>query len=353
MPTDDSLSQAYRFDLPPELIAQSHAHPRDTSRLLVMRGAALQHAKFFDLPQFLRSGDLLVLNETKVFAARLSGQRHGSGGKVEVLLLRPAASRRYDPSALEWLALARPARKLRAGDRIDFPGGAYARISGIQEDGLRSIAFTLEGSFEDFLQSAGRLALPPYITNESQQAQDDYQTVFARTPGSVAAPTASLHFTPQVLRSLQEAGVEIAHLCLDVGLGTFRPMKADRLTDHHMHEESFAIPTQTVAAIAHARAAGRRVVAAGTTVMRALEGSALQRGQVSAGEDVTAIFIKPGFAFKVVDALITNFHLPQSTLLVLVSAFAGREAVLSAYREAIRLRYRFFSFGDAMLIERG
>lgn len=351
MATDDGLTDAYDFDLPQELIAQTHAHPRDASRLLVMRNGALEDARFSELPGYLRTGDLLVLNETRVIAARLSGTREGSGGAVEVLLLRPAAQQRYDGRALRWHALLKPGRRVRAGTRILFGSDASAHVVAEFGEGVRELEFSLATPFENFLERAGRLPLPPYIKNESQEAQNDYQTIFARKPGSVAAPTASLHFTGDVMNGLAERGVEIAYLTLDVGLGTFRPMKSNRLSEHHMHAESFSIPTEAAGAVARAKAQGRRVIAAGTTVMRALEGSAAQHGMVRAGEDETNIFITPGFAFRVVDALITNFHLPQSTLLVLVSAFAGREAMLHAYRTAIECGYRFFSFGDAMFIE--
>ena len=350
MTIDEHLTRAYDFTLPPELIAQSHAHPRDASRLLVMRGATLDDAHFSDLPQYLRPGDLLVLNETKVIPARIFGRREPGGARVEVLLLRPAATQRYDPGASVWLALVRPGAKMQAGQRISFGDAGFAVVRAIDGEGIRELEFTLEIPFEAFLERAGRLPLPPYIANSSQEAQDDYQTIFARTPGSVAAPTASLHFTPRVFERLAQGGVQTARLCLDVGLGTFRAVKAERLSDHVMHEEAFDIPAQTVDAIARAKAEGRRVIAAGTTVLRALEGSASKHGSVKAGVDSTGIFIRPGYAFHVVDALITNFHLPASTLLVLVSAFAGREAVLHAYEHAVAQRYRFFSFGDAMLI---
>ena len=348
---DDALTSAYTFDLPKELIAQSHARPRDASRLLVMRPTGLEHARFSDLPRYLRHGDLVVLNETKVFAARLFGRREGSGGRVELLLLRPADGQRYDPSARRWQALVRPGRAMPLGQRVDFEELGCAHVVGIHENGVREIELTLAVAWDDFLARAGRLPLPPYISNGSQEAQEDYQTIFARTPGSVAAPTASLHFTGEVLLALEEAGVQTARLCLDVGLGTFSPVKAVRLDKHCMHEETFDIPPETATAIARAKTQGRRIIAAGTTVMRALEGSAHKHGTVSAGPDRTSLFISPGFRFAVVNGLITNFHLPQSSLLVLVSAFAGRQAVLAAYHEAVSARYRFFSFGDAMLIE--
>ena len=293
---------------------------------------------------------MLVINETRVIAARIYGERIPSGGSVELLLLHPAESMRYDPNATSWVALVRPARRLHPGARIGFGELGSATIVRDLDEGMREVQFSLNVPFETFLDRAGRLPLPPYIHNDSDEAQERYQTVFARTPGSVAAPTASLHFTSEILSSLEQRGVEIARLVLDVGLGTFRPMKTERLDEHAMHAESYMIPEETARAIARAKEEGRRVVAAGTTVVRALEGNASKYGNVVAGEDETDIFIMPGFRFAVVDAMITNFHLPKSTLLVLVSAFAGRERMLRAYREAVAERYRFFSFGDAMLI---
>ena len=318
---------------------------------MIVHPARIEHTTFAALPEQLRAGDVLVLNETRVIAARLFGQRP-SGGRVELLLLRPAHGR-YDPGASRWLALLKPGKKLGAGQRIEFGalGSAVVTSSG-QSDGVREIEFALTLPFEQFLERAGTLPLPPYIHNDSPQAQERYQTIFAREPGSVAAPTASLHFTPAVLDRIQSKGVQIVKLVLDVGLGTFRPMQGDRLDEHHMHAESFAIPPETARAIAAAKSEGRRVVAAGTTVMRALEGSAQKHGAVASGPDETALFIKPGFDFRVVDALITNFHLPKSTLLVLVSAFAGIERIARAYQAAIDDEYRFFSFGDAMFLER-
>jgi len=319
---------------------------------MVVAGEAFEDATFTDLPRYLRRGDVLVLNETRVIAARLFGRRIPSGGRVELLLLHPGDSKRYRGDALAWIALARPARRLRAGDRVGFGGDAEATIVHELDGGAREVAFDLRVPFETFLSRAGRLPLPPYIHNDSDDAQARYQTVFARVPGSVAAPTASLHFTPELLDRLAGSGVEIVRITLDVGLGTFRPIAADRIDDHVMHGEAYAISAEAAAAIERARAAGRRIVAAGTTVVRALEGNAAAHGRVVAEEGETDIFITPGFAFRVVDAMITNFHLPQSSLLVLVSAFAGRDQMLRAYAAAIERRYRFFSFGDAMLIVR-
>jgi S-adenosylmethionine:tRNA ribosyltransferase-isomerase len=325
--------------------------PRDASRLLVLRQGCVEHKTFRDLPEYLRAGDVLVLNETRVIAARIFGNREPSGGEVELLLLRPSHRGRYDPHATRWQALAKPGRRLREGQRISFGDLGSASIAGVHDDGVREVEFALNVPFEEFLERAGTLPLPPYIHNDSAQAQERYQTVFAREPGSVAAPTASLHFTEAIFERLRANGVEILKLVLDVGLGTFRPMQGERLDEHVMHSESFTIPQVTVDAVARAKSAGRRVIAAGTTVMRALEGSAAKHGTLAAGPDETDIFITPGFRFRVVDAMITNFHLPQSTLLVLVSAFAGRDVILRAYDEAVTREYRFFSFGDAMYIE--
>jgi S-adenosylmethionine:tRNA ribosyltransferase-isomerase len=305
---------------------------------------------FLDLPKLLRSDDLLVVNETRVIAARLFGKRTRGMASVELLLLHPAGSMRYDSEALTWIALARPARRLREGDRISFGEFGEASVIKVLPDGMREIALSLPGQLEAFLDRAGKIPLPPYIHNETAEAAQRYQTVFARVPGSVAAPTASLHFSPELLLEIQESGIEIVHLTLEVGLGTFRPVTAERLDEHVMHAEAYAIDEKAAAAIERARVARRRIVAVGTTVVRALEGNFQRFGCITPGEHVTDIFIRPGFRFEVVDALVTNFHLPRSTLLALVSAFAGRERVLDAYREAIARRYRFYSFGDAMFL---
>ena len=325
---------------------------------MVLAGGSIQHRTFSDLPDYLRAGDVLVLNETRVIAARLAAKRVPTGGRVEILLLHPADSMRYQPAATRWIALLKPARRLRAGERLvveNHEGGGAAGTATILRElpgGARELAFDLEASFEAFLARAGRLPLPPYIHNDSKQAQDRYQTIFARVPGSVAAPTASLHFTPEVLDRLAEAGVEIVRIVLDVGLGTFRPIATSRIDAHAMHAEAYVISVDAAAAIDRARSQGRRIVAAGTTVVRALEGNVRSHGRLTAGEFSTDVFIAPGFEFRIVDALMTNFHLPRSTLLVLVSAFYGRERIVQAYAEAVERRYRFFSFGDAMLILR-
>jgi S-adenosylmethionine:tRNA ribosyltransferase-isomerase len=344
--SSEELTSAYDYELPAELIAQHPLEQRDASRLMVLGAGSVQHRIFSGLPLLLRAGDVLVLNRTRVIAARLQATREPTGGAVEVLLLHPADSMRYDGQATRWTALVRPARRLRTGTAIRFDVGGHARVIAEHDGGIRELEFVLEEPFEAFLQRAGRLPLPPYIHNDSEQAQAGYQTVFAQDPGSVAAPTASLHFTTELLQRIRDTGVTI------VGLGTFRPMKGERLDQHTMHAERYSIPSDVPLAIERARREGGRVIAAGTTVVRALEGSQAAHGRVVAGEDSTQLFIRPGFRFGVVDAMITNFHLPQSTLLVLVSAFAGRERMLAAYREAVAQRYRFFSFGDAMFIDR-
>jgi S-adenosylmethionine:tRNA ribosyltransferase-isomerase len=309
----------------------------------------------------LRAGDVLVLNETRVVRARLRAQRE-SGAGAELLLLRPHKASTFDPSAREWLALVRPGRKLRSGARLRV-GDAAATIVEVLPDGPRIVRFDNGVDVAALLDTHGEVPLPPYVasrpgTEQLHGAMSDadrrerYQTVFARVPGSVAAPTASLHFTAEVLDAVRARGVITVPLVLDVGIGTFRPMSGASIDDHVMHAERYAIPAETAAAIAAARRDGRRVIAAGTTVLRALEGAAIAAGRVDAGEGETDLFVTPGFRFRVVDALLTNFHLPRSTLLVLVAAFAGYTRVRSAYQEAIERRYRFFSFGDAMFVER-
>ncbi len=316
---------AYDYELPEELIAQHPSPRRDGSRLMVLDGGTIVHRRFADLSALLQRDDVLVLNETRVIAARLVGRREG-GGRAELLLLHPAGTLRYDPNALRWIALVRPARRLRAGRRILFDGLGEATIRGELEEGIREIELHLALPLERFLEEAGRMPLPPYIHNESREAQARYQTVFARVPGSVAAPTASLHFTPELLRELEDRA-EIVRLSLNVGLGTFRPVTVETIEEHVMHAEAYTIPEAAAAALERARREGRRVVACGTTVVRALEGNVRDYGRVQAGDHATDLFITPGFRFHIVDAMITNFHLPRSTLLMLVSAFGGVENI--------------------------
>lgn len=319
---------------------------------MVIDGDAFAHRTFRDLPALLGPGDLLVLNETRVIAARLVGRRVAGGGRVELLLLHPASGAHYDPHASRWIVLAKPARRLRRDERIAFDSFGEAVVREVLDEGMREVELRLNVPFEQFLDQAGRMPLPPYIRNDSAQAQQRYQTVFARVRGSVAAPTASLHFTPELLAAIEGRGVEIVRLTLDIGLGTFRPVMVESIDEHVMHEEAYTIETAAANALERARGDGRRIVAAGTTVVRALEGNLATFGRITAGQHVTGLFITPGFRFRAVNAMITNFHLPRSTLLMLVSAFAGRERILRAYAEAIALRYHFYSFGDAMFVAR-
>ena len=322
--------------------------------LVLGSDGVVTHRRFSDFAALLRSGDALVVNETRVVRARLHALREG-GGQAELLLLRPRAPGGFDPSAREWLALVRPGRKLRAGARLTV-GEASATIVDVLPDGPRVVRFDDGIDVGALLERHGEMPLPPYIAPRPRGAHDAraerYQTVFARVPGSVAAPTASLHFTGELLSALRARGVTIVPLVLDVGIGTFRPMQGATIDEHVMHAERYVIPAETAEAIAGAQHDGRRVVAAGTTVLRALEGAALRDGTVHAGEGETDLFVTPGFPFRVVDALLTNFHLPRSTLLVLVAAFAGYEPIRQAYEAAIEREYRFFSFGDAMFVER-
>jgi len=310
-----------------------------------------RHRLFRELDAVLRPDDLLVLNETAVIQARLIGRLAG-GGRAELLLLHPVGSLRYDGAARNWVVLARPGRRLRVGSLVQFDDEGTAIVRAVHEDGRREVEFVFGSPFEESIERIGRLPLPPYIHSDDEESQRRYQSVFARVPGSVAAPTASLHFSLELLRRLDERGIERRSIVLDIGLGTFRPISSERIDEHEMHKERYDIPASTVEAIAAAKCAGRRVVAVGTTVLRALEGCVLERGALLPGEGATSCFIKPGFEFRVVDALITNFHLPRSSLFVLVSAFCGRMRMLDAYREAVERSYRFFSFGDAMFLER-
>lgn len=337
----------FDYDLPQELIAQEPAHRRDQSRLLVLhRGdRRLEHRHFLDLPDYLRAGDCLVLNETRVIPARLLGRRAGSGGQVEVLLLEPREN-------AMWEALVRPGRRARPGTMVEFgEGRLVGRIIAVLDDGTRLLGFDFEGDFGALLTELGQTPLPPYIKRPPHAAdQERYQTVYARQDGAVAAPTAGLHFTEELLDRIRHVGVEVAFVALHVGLGTFKPVETELVADHRMHAERFVISPAAARAMNEARLNGGRLVAVGTTVVRAVESAADQAGRVGARDGRAELFIYPGYRFRAVDALITNFHLPRSTLLMLVSAFAGRETVLMAYEEAIRRGYRFYSYGDAMLI---
>jgi S-adenosylmethionine:tRNA ribosyltransferase-isomerase len=351
---DLELSAAYRYELPPSLIAKTPAEPADAARLLVLRrDGTLEHRRFSDFPELLQPSDLLAINETRVIRARLRGRLVPGGGAAEVLLLRPLDRPRYDADARRWEALVRPGRRLREGARVVFGEAGECRVAAVAADGIRELEFVLNVPLETLLERHGELPLPPYVGAGDEARAARYQTAFARVPGSVAAPTASLHFTPHVLERLRERGVEFAPLELDVGYGTFKPIEAVRLAQHAMHAERFAISAASAEAVTAAKRAGRRVIAAGTTTLRALESATGDDGRVRAGDAETSLFVRPGFRFRAIDVLLTNFHLPGSSLLVLVAAFAGYERMRRAYAEAIAARYRFFSFGDAMLIERG
>ncbi len=336
----------FNFDLPEELIAQQPAERRDASRLLVIdrECGSVAHRRFPDLVTYLHPGDCLVLNDTRVIPARLQGRKK-TGGQVEVLLVRRIGD---DES---WLCLTRSSKPLRAGAGVFFADGVRAEVVCEQGDGFRVLRFHCSGSFRELLDRIGALPLPPYIRRQPEPAdRERYQTVVARNEGAVAAPTAGLHFTPEVLERIRNRGCHVCTLTLHVGIGTFLPVRCDDIRQHRMHEEFYDIPAETAATVARVRQGGGRVVAVGTTVTRALEDVARKRGRVEAGCGFSDLFIYPGFPFRVVDALVTNFHLPKSTLLMLVSAFAGRERILRVYREAVEQRYRFFSYGDCMLI---
>jgi S-adenosylmethionine:tRNA ribosyltransferase-isomerase len=333
------------------MIAKEPAEPADSARLMVLAGDTIEHRVFSDFPSLLMPSDLLLINETRVVRARLRGIREPGGGAAEIFLLRPASGGAFDVQAREWHALVRPGRKLRSGALVRFGDDALAEILAVRPDGSRIVRFDSRLPLEEILERYGELPLPPYVGSGDEARARRYQTIFARVPGSVAAPTASLHFTLRVLSALETRGVAIAPLVLDVGLGTFKPMETELIDEHEMHAERYDIPASTAAAVNAAKGAGRRVVVAGTTALRALEASAAENdGEVRAGAAETTLFIRPGFRFRVADALLTNFHLPASTLLVLVAAFGGLDRVRGAYQVAIENRYRFFSFGDAMLV---
>ena len=334
----------FDFELPEELIAQTPLEKRDTSRLLTLNKVTGEtaHHHFYELPDFLKPGDCLVLNNSRVLPARLIGHRP-SGGACEVLLL-------VDRGENLWECLVRPGRKLKTGAEVIFGEGQLrATVEGEIEDGNRLVRFHYEGIFLEILEQLGKMPLPPYIKAELQD-NERYQTVYSKINGSAAAPTAGLHFTPDLLKRIEEMGVKICYVTLHVGLGTFRPVKADDITDHEMHSEFCMISQETADVINETKRNGGRVICVGTTSCRTVESFADEDGTMRERSGWTNIFIFPGYKFKVLDALVTNFHLPQSTLIMLVSALAGREQVLAAYREAVENRYRFFSFGDAMFI---
>lgn len=335
----------YDYHLPEHLIAQHPLQQRDASRLLLLdpRTGALAHQQFRQLPVLLRAGDCLVVNNSRVIPARLLGRRQDSGTAVEVLLLRRLTE-------TDWETIVRPGRRMRPGHNVEFiPDRLTATVESTLPSGNRVIHFHFQGIWEEVLEQAGTMPLPPYIHEQLDDAQR-YQTVYAKADGSAAAPTAGLHFTPELLQVLRGRGIRIAELTLHVGLGTFRPVKSDNILEHEMHSEYYELPETTVRLIEKTRREGGRVIAVGTTSCRVLESVATRLGSLQADQGWTDIFIYPGYSFKVIDGLITNFHLPESTLIMLVSALAGRTQVLDAYEEAIRQEYRFFSFGDAMLI---
>lgn len=335
----------FYFELPEELIAQDPLEDRSSSRLLVLDKVTgkTKHHVFKEILEYLRPGDCLVLNNTKVLPARLYGVKEDTGAAIEVLLLK-----RKENDV--WETLVKPGKKARPGTRLLFGDGCLrAEVLEVVEEGNRLIRFSYEGIFEEILDRLGEMPLPPYITHKLQD-KNRYQTVYAKYEGSAAAPTAGLHFTDQLLSQIADKGVETAYVTLHVGLGTFRPVKVDNLLEHHMHSEYYEVTQEAADKINRVKVAGGRIICVGTTSCRTVESAADEKGMVQAGCGNTEIFIYPGYQFKVLDCLITNFHLPESTLVMLVSALAGRENVLAAYQEAIRERYRFFSFGDAMFV---
>ena len=337
--------QDFYYELPEELIAQDPLEDRSSSRLLVLdkESGAVSHHVFKEIIDYLHEGDCLVINDTKVIPARLIGSKVGTDAKIEILLLKRKENN-------VWETLVKPGKKAKIGTKFSFGEGLLiGEVIDVVEEGNRLIQFTYDGIFEEILDQLGQMPLPPYITHQLED-KNRYQTVYATHTGSAAAPTAGLHFTPELLKAIEEKGIDIARVTLHVGLGTFRPVKVDEITEHHMHSEFFQIDEDAAAKINMAKDSGNRVICVGTTSCRTIESAADETGHLKACSGWTEIFIYPGYKFKVLDCLITNFHLPESTLIMLVSALAGREHVLSAYEEAVREKYRFFSFGDAMLI---
>lgn len=337
--------QDFYYELPEELIAQDPLEDRSGSRLLVLdrESGAVSHHVFREVVDYLEEGDCLVVNDTKVLPARLIGSKIGTDAKIEVLLLK-----RKEKDI--WETLVKPGKKAKTGTKISFGDGLLTgEVIDIVEEGNRLIQFSYEGIFEEILDQLGQMPLPPYITHQLKD-KDRYQTVYAKHTGSAAAPTAGLHFTPELLDAIRAKGIDVAKVTLHVGLGTFRPVKVEEITEHHMHSEFFQIDEEAAAKINGAKKKGKRVICVGTTSCRTVESAADESGHLKAGSGWTDIFIYPGYQFRVLDALITNFHLPESTLVMLVSALAGREQVLDAYRIAVEEKYRFFSFGDAMFV---
>lgn len=337
------LVSEFDYYLPENLIAQKPVEPRNSSQLMVLypREEKIEDAYFYDLKKYLNEGDTLIFNDTRVIPARLIGKRK-SGGKVEVFLLR-----RIDNNL--WETLVKPGKKARVGEEIIFSDKLSCIVKENTDFGGRIVEFKFDGIFEEILDKLGETPLPPYI-HEKLEDSERYQTVYAREKGSAAAPTAGLHFTKEGMEELKNAGINLGFLTLHVGLGTFRPVKAENIEDHQMHKEYYSLPEDTAKLIMDTKAKGKRVIAVGTTALRTLEAAAIDFNKIEGKSGATEIFIYPGYKFKIVDALITNFHLPKSTLLMLVSAFAGREFMLNAYKHAVETQYRFFSFGDAMFI---
>ena len=336
----------FDYDLPEELIAQTPVEPRNSSRLMVLDPVdkSIEHRHFYDLKEYLEPGDTLIFNDTRVMPARLLGWREGTGGKVEVFLLR-----RIDGDT--WETLVKPGRKAREGQVVRFSDELTCTVQETTDFGGRIVKFSYEGIFEEILDRLGETPLPPYI-HEKLADRERYQTVYSREQGSAAAPTAGLHFTKEQMAELKEMGINLGFVTLHVGLGTFRPVSVETVEEHVMHKEYYSISQETADLIKATKAAGKRVIAVGTTSIRTLESAATAVGEIAGRTDWTNIFIYPGYEFKIVDGIVTNFHLPKSTLIMLISAFAGREFVLKAYEQAVKERYRFFSFGDAMMIKR-
>ena len=335
----------FYYELPQELIAQDPLEDRSSSRLMVLNknNGRVSHKRFSDITEYLRKGDCLVLNNTKVIPARLLGVKEDTGAAVEVFLLK-----RLDANT--WETLVKPGKKLKPGARVVFGDGLLrCEIKEVVQEGNRIVSFEFDGIWEEVLDKLGEMPLPPYITHKLQD-KNRYQTVYAKFEGSAAAPTAGLHFTKELLKQIEDMGVDIAYVTLHVGLGTFRPVKVDDVTEHHMHSEYYIVGQDAADKINRAKASGNRVICVGTTSCRTIESAADENGHIEPMQGDTSIFIYPGYKFKLLDCLITNFHLPESTLIMLVSALAGRENVLNAYKEAVKERYRFFSFGDAMFI---
>ena len=339
------LTHDFYYDLPEELIAQTPAEPRDASRLLVYSRAAdsITHAHFRDLPEFLKPGDLLVINNSKVIPARIFAHMEGRQSTFEILLLR-----RLDYT--RWETIMRPARKARKGSVLKVSDELSAVVEDVGEYGVRTVRFLFDGVFEDILDRVGNMPLPPYI-HEKLDDKTRYNTVYSKTDGSAAAPTAGLHFTPELMQKVRACGADFAEVLLHIGLGTFRPVKAEKVTDHEMHSEYYELSPEAAEKINAAKREGRRVIAVGTTAVRVLESTADENGRVTPCTGETKIFIYPPYRFKCVDALITNFHLPESTLIMLVSALVGREKTLEIYNTAVKERYRFFSFGDSCFFQ--